>query len=100
MTYEGWKATQDAKYGAGSVDIAEKMYYNANGRTLTIGEVLESLESDLSQYSVEISVTKEDMPFKRKYFKEIIPEMVSRFKTEPTELTKSFILLLKEAYGL
>ena len=88
------------QYGEKGFDIAEKMYYNANGRTLTIGEVLESLESDLSQYSVEISVNKEDMPFKRKYYKEIIPEMVSRFKTEPTELTKSFILLLKEAYGL
>ena len=28
MTYEEWKATQDAKHGAGSVDIARKKAYN------------------------------------------------------------------------
>ena len=28
MTYEEWKATQDAKYGEGAVDIARKKAYN------------------------------------------------------------------------
>lgn len=58
MTYEEWKATQDAKYGEGAVDIARKKAYN---KTKTNAESAVKLEKKIEEIRAEILEGKHNL---------------------------------------
>ena len=58
MTFEEWKATQDAKYGEGAVDIARKKAYN---KTKTNAESAVKLEKKIEEIRAEILEGKHNL---------------------------------------
>ncbi len=88
------------RYGEKGFDIAEKLYYNKYRKMLSVNELLDNLEADVSQYSVRLAEDKKDKPFKKKYYKEITAEMYSQFKTNQTDVSSAFISLLRREIGV
>ena len=88
------------KYGEKGFDIARQTYYNIYKKEISNSDLLDFLEKNISEYSTRILPDKKDKPFKSKFYKEITPEIFSMNKTNPSEFTKEFVRLLKEACGL
>ena len=87
------------KHGEIGLDIAAKAYYNIFKKTPNRNELLNYLESNISDYSVSLHYNARK-PYGVKDFKEITPEIYSKNKTAPSEFTEEFVKLLKEAYRL
>ena len=62
--------------------------------------MLDYLRKNISIYSVFLPEKYSEKTFKPKYYKEIIPEILSKDKTNPNEFTNEFVKLLKGACGV
>ena len=89
-----------SQYGEKGLDIAREAYYTVFGKVPSIPEILEYLETEVSEYSTTISELDKDRPFNAKFYKEVTPEVLSKDKTNPSAFSSVFVRLLKEAYGL
>lgn len=83
------------QYGLKGIDIGEMTYYNVYGRCCSKVELIEYIENNISQYSVDINPEFDDKPFESKYYKEIIPEILAKNITEANIFTKEFVKIMK-----
>ena len=88
------------KYGEKGIDIARKTYYNIYKEEITNKELLKYLKNNVSSYSIFLPDQYINKPFNAKRFKEIVPEILAKDKTNPDDFTSEFVKLLKEAYDL
>lgn len=88
------------KYGNKGLDISKKAYYNIYGELPSNEKIVNYLFENVSRYSVAIKDELLSKPFKAKYMKEIIPEILGKNLTNPDEFTVEFIKLLKGAWNL
>lgn len=84
------------KYGEKGLEIASKAYYNVYGEQISSNGMLSVLEKELSIYASENSTDKEGIRFNTKHYKEVIPEALSKNKTNPNAFTREFVKILKE----
>ena len=86
-------------FGNKGLETAKRAYYNIYGKTLSDGEVLNYLETAISEYAVEYSGDIERDAFKKAVkatkFKEIIPEVIAKSQTDDSEFVTEFIRLLR-----
>lgn len=86
-------------FGNKGLETAKRAYYNVYGKTLSDGEVLSYLETAISEYAVEYSGDIERDAFKNAVkatkFKEIIPEVIAKSRTDDSEFVTEFIRLLR-----
>ena len=95
ITYEQWKAMQDAKYGEGSVDKARKMHYNENKdreQFERYQKVLKELSpKDFTEFqSIKYNDSKRYETLKYQY------RTVNRYKIDSGDLSVKEILDLDE----
>lgn len=84
------------KYGEKGLEIAKKAYYNIYKEEIDYGNLLDFLKEYVSGYSAVFAEQKQGRPFKSKYCKEVLPEILAKNKTNPNEFTRECIRLLKE----
>lgn len=87
-----------AKKGNIGIEISQKAYYNIFGKKLEIDEILEYLDSEVSQYSTTYyeSGNNRVHKFDVKKYREVIPEFFAKNNSNADDFTKEFIKLLKE----
>ena len=88
------------KYGNKGLDIAKETYYNIFGENLSNSAMIEYLTQNVSVYSVSRKKDTIGKPFKPKYLKEIIPEILGKNVTNPDDFTTEFIKMLKGAWNI
>lgn len=84
--------------GNKGIEISQKAYYNIYNKDLSIDEVLEYLNNEISQYSIEIyeKAGRGNKAFNVKDFKEVISEVLAKNNSSANPFTKEFVRLLKE----
>lgn len=82
--------------GKSGLDIYKETVYNVSGKRITDDEALMLLRHHVSEYSIFSTEGKNGML----RYNEIIPEILSIEKTNPTKYSTEFVKLLKEACGL
>ncbi len=82
--------------GKSGLDIYKETVYNVSGKRITDDEALMLLKHHVSEYSIFSTEGKNGML----RYNEIIPEILSIEKTNPTKYSTEFVKLLKEACGL
>ena len=82
--------------GKSGLDIYKETVYNVSGKRISDGEALMLLKHHVSEYSIFSTEGKNGML----RYNEIIPEILSIEKTNPTKYSTEFVKLLKEACGL
>ncbi len=82
--------------GKSGLDIYKETVYNVSGKKITDDEALMLLKHHVSEYSIFSTEGKNGML----RYNEIIPEILSIEKTNPTKYSTEFVKLLKEACGL
>lgn len=82
--------------GKSGLDIYKETVYNVSGKKITDDEALMLLKYHVSEYSIFSTEGKNGML----RYNEIIPEILSIEKTNPTKYSTEFVKLLKEACGL
>lgn len=87
-----------AKKGNIGIDISRKAYYNIFGEDITVNEMLEYLDSEISQYSTTYyeNANNRKHKFDVKRYREVIPEIFARDNSCPNDFTEEFVKLLKE----
>ena len=87
-----------AKKGNIDIDISLKAYYNIFGEDITVNEMLEYLDSEISQYSTTYyeNGNNRKHKFDVKRYREVIPEIFARDNSCPNDFTEEFVKLLKE----
>lgn len=87
-----------AKKGNIGIDISRKAYYNIFGKNLTIDEMLEYLDSEVSQYSTTYYESGNDRvhKFDVKKYREVTPEIFAKNNSSANDFTKEFMKLMKE----
>ena len=88
------------RYGEKGLEIARQAYYNVYEQTLSYLSVLDYLHEEISEYSDRLSEDNENRPFKAKHYKEVLPELLSKDKTNPSVFSSEYVRLLKEVYHL
>lgn len=89
-----------AVYGEKGLDIARRAYYNIYKREISYQELIEFLTEHVSIYAARIPLRFTDKPFKPKFCKEVVPEVLAKHRTNPDVYTAEFVKLLKEACKL
>ncbi|MBR6793349.1 MAG: phage minor capsid protein [Clostridia bacterium] len=84
------------KYGEKGLEFAQKAYYNIYGEVMEGRGLLAFLEETVSIYASEKSKTQKDRPFNFKYYKEVLPEVLSKDATDPNSFSHEFVRLLRE----
>lgn len=86
------------KKGNIGIDISRKAYYNVFGKNITIDEILEYLDSEVSAYSSTYyeNGNGREHRFDVKKYREIIPEIFAKNNSNADDFTKEFVKLLKE----
>lgn len=82
--------------GKSGLDIYKETVYNVSGKRITDDEALMLLRHHVSEYSIFSTEGKNGML----RYNEIIPEILSIEKTNPTKYSTEFVKLLKGACGL
>lgn len=82
--------------GKSGLDIYKETVYNVSGKRISDDEALMLLKHHVSEYSIFSTEGKNGML----RYNEIIPEILSIEKTNPTKYSTEFVKLLKEACGL
>ena len=82
--------------GKSGLDIYKETVYNVSGKRISDDEALMLLKHHVSEYSTFCTEGKNGML----RYNEIIPEILSIEKTNPTMYSTEFVKLLKEACGL
>ena len=87
-----------AKKGNIGIDISRKAHYNIFGEDITVNEMLEYLDSEISQYSTTYyeNGNNRKHKFDVKRYREVIPEIFARDNSCPNDFTEEFVKLLKE----
>lgn len=87
-----------AQKGNIGIDISRKAYYNVFGKELSIDEILEYFDSEISQYSTTYykGLNSRTHNFDARRFREIIPEVFAKNNSNGNDFTKEFLILLKE----
>ena len=75
--------------GNKGLEISGKAFYNVYGRNVSVGELLDFLDDNISNYSTTAT--------KQKYT-EIVSEVLAKNNSNPTKFTEEFVALLKGAY--
>jgi SPP1 gp7 family putative phage head morphogenesis protein len=83
------------KYGEKGLEIAKKAYYNVHKEEISDRDALMYLRDNVSLYSAHKDESKIDKPFKAKYCKEIVPEVLAKDATNKDEFTQEFARLLR-----
>ena len=92
-----WVYIISRKYGNKGLEIAQEAYYNIYKENISDKDIIEFLEENISQYSIDIEENKSGKPlFNCKYYKEIIPEILAKDKTNQTVFTHECKRLLKK----
>lgn len=89
--------------GEHAIEIARKAYYNLNSREISRDDLLEYLRENVSEYSKSQSLNsllRSSGVIYDRDFKEVMPEILAKDKTNPSDFTHEFIRLYKEANGL
>lgn len=89
-----------AVYGEKGLDIARRAYYNIYKREISYQELIDFLTEHVSIYAARIHLRFTDKPFKPKFCKEVVPEVLAKHRTNPDVYTAEFVKLLKEACKL
>ncbi len=84
------------QYGEKGLELARKAYYNIYKEETDISNLLIYLEKNISEYSIDIDEQRRKRPFKSKYCKEVLPEIMAKHSTDPDKFTEEFVRLLKE----
>ena len=58
-------------------------------------DLIKYMRENISAYSVDLPIDKENKPFKQSYYKEVIPEVLSKDNTNGNDFTKEFVRILK-----
>lgn len=83
--------------GNKGVEIAQKTCYNLLKENLEMGNLLKMLRVQVSPYSTTYYAKGRDMLiFDPKRYKEIIPEVLARNNSNPSDFTAEFIRILRE----
>jgi SPP1 gp7 family putative phage head morphogenesis protein len=87
-----------AKKGNIGIEISQKAYYNVFGKNMGIDEILEYLDSEVSQYSTTYYENGNNRvhKFDVKKYREVTPEIFAKNNSNANDFTKEFIKLLKE----
>ena len=85
------------RYGENGIDIALQSYYNVNKEHITASELKKYLFKSVSSYSVDVGEDKRE-PYRNKDYKEVIPEIFSKYKTNSDAFCNEFVRLFKEAH--
>ena len=84
--------------GNKGIEIAKQAYYNIYGKELSNGEIIDFLEERISEYSTYIRVRDRQKKTKNSYYKEVMPEILSKAYTTNDSFTMECIKVLKEEY--
>ena len=79
------------QYGEKGLDIARKAYYNVHKKEITNSELINYLSSEISDYSVFSQALQ-----RKKRFKEITPEVLSKSITNPSVFSLEYSNLLRK----
>ncbi len=82
--------------GKTGLDIYKQTVYNVSGKQISDREALVLLAENVSEYSASVTQRSNGTNI----CNEIIPEMVSVYRTKPNKYAIEFIRLLKEACGI
>lgn len=89
--------------GEQGIEIARKAYYNLHNKEISRDEMLVYLKNNISDYSKTPSqnamIRSSGVIYDRD-FNEILPEVLAKEKTNPSDFTHEFIRLFKEANEL
>lgn len=83
------------KYGNKGFEIARKAYYNIFRECLTNEDLLDYLIANVSEYSVTLPFLYSGKQFKQSYYKEVLPELLAKNKTNATLFTEECVRLLR-----
>ena len=86
--------------GTRVLTFSKKAYYNIYGEIPSNKTIVNYLFKNVSRYTVDMDEKYTSKPFKPKYMKEIIPEILGKNFTNPDEFTTEFVKLLKGAWNL
>ena len=88
------------QYGEKGIEIARKTYYNIFKNYPTNSDLLGYLISEVSPYSVTAQIKPNEKKWNPKLFKELIPEIIGKWKTNTNGFSDMFVNLLMEVYHL
>ena len=83
-------------FGNKGIDIAQQAYYNVYGELLSVEEIVMFLRQNISQYAVKYSKPISNKRFDKKYYQEVISEVVAKHNSGFTEFTNEFLRIIKE----
>jgi hypothetical protein len=81
------------------IEISQAAYYNLFQEELTVDEVISYLKENVSLYSISYNPTKSASNanrFSKKFYSEIISEVLAKDNSNSSEFTAEFLRLLKE----